>query len=95
MFQRTYGHLDCKAVIRTNPSSSGDYKLMVKTELTFHRTHNGSKADILLETKKLDDDIDLKFVMGLQLAPGMLSIGSNIRYAEGQSDKSLEIHFFR
>lgn len=84
-FQKGHGHLDCKALIKTNPGGLVDlnYKLVIRTGFTYFRTHNGSKAELLIEIKKSDDDIDLKFSVTGYLRSGAITLNSLVRYSKG------------
>lgn len=84
MFQKGQGHLDCKATIKTNPHLKDDHhKLVVRTGFTYFRTYNGSKSDLLVEIKKDDDDIDLKFSLAAFLSSGAVLLSSVVRYSKG------------
>lgn len=83
-FQKGHGHLDCMALITTNPDLVDlNYKLVIKTGFTYFRTHNGSKAKMAIEIKKSDDDIDLEFSVTGHLRPGAISLNALVRYSKG------------
>uniref|UniRef100_A0A1B6I431 Vitellogenin domain-containing protein n=1 Tax=Homalodisca liturata TaxID=320908 RepID=A0A1B6I431_9HEMI len=88
--QKGYRHLDCKMVLKTNPLVRDDsHKLIIRSEL-YYKTHNGSRADLEIEIKKADDDIDLKFSVMTHQTSGAISLTSIIRYS---TDKEISITF--